>query len=57
VAVGDYQGYVHLLSREDGAMLGRVSLDSSAIKSAPLVAGSNMIFQTQSGTVAAVAVE
>ncbi|WEF33522.1 outer membrane protein assembly factor BamB [Pseudoduganella chitinolytica] len=57
VAVGDYQGYVHLLSREDGAMLGRVSVDGSAIKSVPIVAGSNMIFQTQNGTVAAIAVE
>ncbi len=57
VAVGDYQGYVHLLSREDGALLGRVAIDSSAIQSAPVVSGSNMIFQTQAGTVAAVAVE
>jgi len=57
VAVGDFQGHVHLLSREDGAMLGRVATDGSAIKSVPLIAGSNMIFQTQSGTVTAIAVE
>ncbi|GGY33000.1 outer membrane protein assembly factor BamB [Pseudoduganella albidiflava] len=57
VAVGDFQGYVHLLSREDGAMLGRVATDGSPIKSVPVVAGSNMIFQTQSGTVTAIAVE
>jgi outer membrane protein assembly factor BamB len=57
VAVGDLQGYVHFLSREDGAILGRVSTDGSAIQSAPLVAGSNLIFQTQSGTVTALAVE
>jgi len=57
VAVGDFEGYVHFLSREDGTMLGRVSLDSSPIKSVPLLAGSNMIVQTQSGTVAAIAVE
>jgi outer membrane protein assembly factor BamB len=57
VAVGDYQGYIHFLSREDGAILGRVSTDGSAIVSAPVVAGSNLIFQTQSGTVTALAVE
>ncbi|TWI66411.1 outer membrane protein assembly factor BamB [Pseudoduganella lurida] len=57
VAVGDFQGYVHLLSREDGAMLGRIATDGSPIRSVPLVSGSNMIFQTQSGTVAAIAVE
>jgi outer membrane protein assembly factor BamB len=57
VVVGDLQGYVHFLSREDGAILGRVSTDGSAIQSAPVVAGSNLIFQTQSGTVTALAVE
>ncbi|WP_338765071.1 outer membrane protein assembly factor BamB [Massilia sp. METH4] len=57
VAVGDFQGYVHLLSREDGSMLGRVATDGSPIRSAPVVAGSNMIFQTQSGTITAIAVE
>jgi len=57
VAVGDYQGYIHFLAREDGAMLARASLDGSAISGTPLVAGSNLIFQTQNGTVAAIAVE
>jgi outer membrane protein assembly factor BamB len=57
VAVGDYQGYIHFLSREDGAFLARAATDGSAITSQPLVAGSNLIFQTQSGTVTAIAVE
>lgn len=57
VAVGDYQGYVHFLSREDGAFLARAATDGSAIESTPLVAGSNLIFQTQNGTLTAIAVE
>ncbi|MFZ3285423.1 MAG: outer membrane protein assembly factor BamB, partial [Telluria sp.] len=57
VAVGDYQGFIHFLSREDGAFLARAATDGSPIKSVPLVAGSNLIFQTQSGTVTAIAVE
>jgi outer membrane protein assembly factor BamB len=57
VAVGDYQGIIHFLSREDGAFLARAATDGSPIISAPLVAGSNLIFQTQSGTVTAIAVE
>lgn len=36
VAVGDYQGYVHFLSRSDGRLLGRVGVGSGAIVS-PLV--------------------
>ncbi|MGV7210233.1 outer membrane protein assembly factor BamB [Oxalobacteraceae bacterium A2-2] len=57
VAVGDYQGYVHFLSREDGAFIGRVATDGSPIQSVPVLAGSNLIFQTQAGTVTALAVE
>jgi outer membrane protein assembly factor BamB len=57
VAVGDAQGYVHFLSREDGAFLARVSTDGSPIVSAPIVEGANMLFQTQSGTVFALAID
>ncbi len=57
VAVGDFEGIVHFLSREDGAFLARAATDGSPINAAPLVAGSNLIFQTQSGTVTAIAVE
>lgn len=57
VAVGDYQGYIHFLSREDGAFIGRVATDGSAINADPVIAGTNLIFQTQSGTVTALAVE
>jgi outer membrane protein assembly factor BamB len=57
VAVGDYQGIVHFLSREDGSFLARAATDGSQIKSAPQVAGSHLIFQTQNGTVTAIAVE
>lgn len=57
VAVGDFQGYVHLLSREDGAFIGRAATDGSPIQADPVIAGANLIFQTQSGTVTALAVE
>ncbi|MGX4642214.1 outer membrane protein assembly factor BamB [Massilia sp. SYSU DXS3249] len=57
VAVGDYQGYIHFLSREDGSFLSRAATDGSSIIGTPLVAGSNLIFQTQNGTVTAIAVE
>ncbi|MRX07505.1 outer membrane protein assembly factor BamB [Pseudoduganella sp. FT25W] len=57
VAVGDYQGYIHFLSREDGAFIGRVATDGSPIQADPIIAGTNLIFQTQSGTVTALAVE
>lgn len=57
VAVGDGQGYIHFLSREDGAFIARAATDGSPIAAAPLVAGANLIVQTQAGTVAALAVD
>jgi len=57
VAVGDYQGYVHFFSKQDGLMLARVATDGSPILAAPLVARGKFIFQTQSGTVVAIATE
>jgi outer membrane protein assembly factor BamB len=57
VAVGDYQGIIHFLSREDGSFLARAATDGSPVIGAPQVAGSNLIFQTQNGTVTAIAVE
>jgi outer membrane protein assembly factor BamB len=58
VAVGDGKGYVHFLSREDGAFLARVETDGSPVTAtAPLVDGRSAIFQTQAGTVAALVAE
>jgi outer membrane protein assembly factor BamB len=57
VAVADYQGIVHFLSREDGAFLARAATDGSPIVAAPVLAGTHLVFQTQNGTISAIAVE
>ncbi|MEB0138364.1 MULTISPECIES: outer membrane protein assembly factor BamB [unclassified Undibacterium] len=57
VAVGDYAGYVHFLSREDGSFIARLATDGSQILTAPQVQGSNLIVQTKSGSVVAFATE
>ncbi|MFI4939151.1 MAG: outer membrane protein assembly factor BamB [Burkholderiales bacterium] len=57
VAVGDAQGYIHFLSREDGSMLARVATDGSPIIVAPVIAGANLIFQTHAGALVAYAAE
>jgi outer membrane protein assembly factor BamB len=57
VAVGDYQGYMHFLSREDGALLARSASDGSAVIGTPVVAGDNLIYQTQAGTLVALKAE
>jgi outer membrane protein assembly factor BamB len=58
VAVGDGQGFIHFLSQEDGAFLARIGTDGSPITAAlPLVTDTNVIFQTQAGTIVALATE
>lgn len=49
VAVGDLQGYVHFLSKDDGAFVSRMATDGSAIKAMPLVVGDKLIIQTTDG--------
>ena len=57
VAVGDRQGYLHFFSREEGALLARIATDGSAIRATPVVAGSQLIVQTQDGKLMAIATE
>lgn len=58
VVVGDYQGYVHLLSRDDGSFVGRVATDGSAIAAAPVALDlSGFVVQTRNGGVYAIAAE
>jgi outer membrane protein assembly factor BamB len=57
VAVGDYQGYVHFLNREDGAFAARIATDGSAIVARPQRVGSNILVQTRNGGLYAIAVK
>ena len=49
VVVGDYEGYVHFLSRDDGSFLARVKTDGSRITAAPVAVGTTLIVQTHDG--------
>lgn len=51
VIVGDEFGFVHLLSREDGTLLTRLSTDGSAIAAAPTAAGNTLLVVTHNGGV------
>jgi outer membrane protein assembly factor BamB len=56
IVVGDFEGYLHWLSVEDGHFLGRVHAASDRITGAPLVIGPRLFVQSDGGTVAAYAV-
>jgi len=56
VVVGDYAGYVHFLSPDDGAFVARVSLGSEIVAT-PVAFGGGALVQTQDGTVALLTLE
>lgn len=49
VVVGDFEGYLHAMGREDGSMAARIRADSSAILSAPVELDGGMLVQTSGG--------
>lgn len=51
VIVGDSTGLVHMLSREDGTPLNRLSTDGTAIAAAPVLAGNVLVVVTRGGGV------
>lgn len=51
VIVGDSTGLVHLLSREDGSPLNRLSTDGSGIATTPVAAANTLIAVTRNGGV------
>ena len=55
VAVGDFEGYVHFLSRESGAFVARYASGGGAVRAAPVSLPSSVLVQTQNGTLLALA--
>lgn len=51
IAIGDAQGFVHLLSRDDGSTVNRLSTDGSAIVAGPLLLGNTLVAVTRNGGV------
>src|SRR5690606_18330720 len=49
VAFGDYEGYVHFLSRADGQLLGRIRVDNEPIVSPLLATPRGIVVQTSDG--------
>jgi outer membrane protein assembly factor BamB len=49
VVVGDSTGAVHLLSREDGSPLNRLSTDASGVAASPVLAGNTLVVVTRNG--------
>jgi outer membrane protein assembly factor BamB len=57
LAVGDAQGYLHLLRRDDGAFAARLATDASAIVAEPQHLDKDFVVQTKSGGLFALGVQ
>ncbi|MBT1444902.1 outer membrane protein assembly factor BamB [Shewanella sp. JM162201] len=52
LVVGDFEGYLHFIDRNDGKLVGRVEVDSDGLFSQPLVVDGKLYVQGRSGKVA-----
>lgn len=57
VLVGDFEGYVHILSQESGEFVSRIELDSSGVFAAPSSASNTVIVYTRDGEVSALTLQ
>lgn len=57
VVVGDYQGYVHFLARDDGSFAARIATDGSAIIAQPIALNDGVLVQTRNGGVFAITIQ
>lgn len=57
VAVADGEGYVHFLSREEGAFVGRFKTDGSPIRVQPQLLGNSFLTQSSAGDVRAIEIQ
>ena len=55
ITVGDYKGYVHILSATDGKMVGRIAVGGDAMIVAPQVTSQGMLLQLGNGSLALIA--
>jgi outer membrane protein assembly factor BamB len=58
IAIGDLEGYIHFLSRDDGSFVGRIKIDDEAVMS--IIAGnstSQLIAETRGGGLYAITVK
>ncbi len=54
LAVVDAEGYLHLLDRRDGALVGRIATDGAPATAQPARAGDNAVWETTNGTLLSV---
>ncbi|WP_263260641.1 outer membrane protein assembly factor BamB [Pseudomonas sp. RIT-PI-S] len=57
IAVGDMEGYLHLLSQVDGRFVGRTKIDGDGLRARPLVVGDMLYVYANSGKLEALTIK
>ena len=57
IVVGDFDGYIHCLRRDDGQFVGRIRVDSDGIIAAPVATDDVLYVYGRGGTLAALQIE
>ena len=57
LVVGDFEGYLHALSQDNGSLVGRLQLDDEPIRATPVIYDNILYVYTSGGVLAAVALE
>lgn len=57
VVVGDFDGYLHVMNRDDGSFVARTLLDGGAIRRAPLQLDDGLLVQTKGGDIYSLSVK
>jgi outer membrane protein assembly factor BamB len=58
VAIGDFEGYLHFIGRDDGRTLARLRIGSTELSSKPVVTDSGLIFvQSRGGDLSALSIQ
>ena len=55
--LGDYEGYLHVLKREDGSFVARQKTDGSPILTPPIALGDGALIQTSDGELYSIAIK
>jgi outer membrane protein assembly factor BamB len=53
LAIGDFEGYLHLVAQSDGRFVGRVRVDKDGLRSQAIVDGSRIFVMGNSGRLSA----
>ncbi len=57
IVVGDLEGYVHVINRDDGSFAARIATDGAAIAATPIVLDNAVLVQTRKGGLFAIDVQ